>query len=847
MKKKRLIRMSSFVLPIAIVLVLMAVLRVYPFGDNTFLIWDMDWQYSSFFAHLHDILHGNASPWYSFSRAIGGDMVGVSAYYLISPFNLLFYFFDAEHIYAGIALVLLLKIGCTGWTMHYYLETKKEMTGNLIFSTAYALSGFMAAYFFNIIWLDGVLVLPLMVAGIERLVREKKYLLYTISIAFGVMTSFYMGYMLCIFSVLYFLCYYFFLSEQKKKISTVFLYAGSSLLGGMLSAVTALPALYAMRDGKTSIDLDVLHNHSAMFALTDFVEKSFAGTIEPLQITEGEPLLYVGVLAVLFLLTFFLDRNHAWKKKIGYGSLLLVMAASLYFYNLCCAWQAFNMPNGSQFRYAYLYAFVVLIIAAEEYRRTEERSVFMIAGAMLMIGLVAVRGSLLELDRKGLFLFNFLLILAYVVIALCIRDRRIRTGLFLAGMSAELFANALFFYESTPLYTSTTVSQYGAYTDRTADLVEQVKQDEGLYRTVLTGDAYRTVNDGFLWNLYGLDSYTSVESEGTQQLAFSLGYYRNMIQGIHYKDGSTLAAESLLGVKYVLTSNEMTDSFTELGKRGTVSLYENEAALPFAFFVEEEMKQVDNEDFNCFEYQKQIYENISTDVDKKVLEKAEWEPVEYVNCEQAEDGFLWITDPDEESYVDYRLHLTETGSYYMQYLGSHAAKVVAWINGEETDLGEQANVVKRLGILGPGDEVMLRCYINGVEAHSLERVYVYVENEDALHDYAEAVRAQNVEISYRLDDRITIQCANTKDKTAYVMCTIPYDKGWKVRIDGATKEAETVLGNYLLIPVEPGTHEIVLEFVPQGLAVGAAVTAAAGVLLLISSVIRKKNSRKMGQ
>ena len=358
MKKKRLIRMSSFALPIAIVLVLMAVLRVYPFGDNTFLIWDMDWQYSSFFAHLHDILHGNASPWYSFSRAIGGDMVGVLAYYLISPFNLLFYFFDAEHIYAGIAFVLLLKIGCTGWTMHYYLETKKEMAGNIIFSTAYALSGFMAAYFFNIIWLDGVLVLPLMVAGIERLVKEKKYLLYTISIAFGVMTSFYMGYMLCIFSVLYFLCYYFFLSEQKKKISTVFLYAGSSLLGGMLSAATALPALYAMRDGKTSMDLDVLHNHSAMFALTDFVEKSFAGTIEPLQITEGEPLLYVGVLSVLFLLAFFLDRNHSWKKKIGYGILLLVMAASLYFYNLCCVWQAFNMPNGSQFRYAYLYAFV---------------------------------------------------------------------------------------------------------------------------------------------------------------------------------------------------------------------------------------------------------------------------------------------------------------------------------------------------------------------------------------------------------------------------------------------------------------------------------------------------------
>lgn len=336
MKRKRLIRMSSFALPIAIVLVLMAVLRVYPFGDNTFLIWDMDWQYSSFFAHLHDILHGNASPWYSFSRAIGGDMVGVSAYYLISPFNLLFYFFDAEHIYAGIALVLLLKIGCTGWTMHYYLETKKEMAGNIIFSTAYALSGFMAAYFFNIIWLDGVLVLPLMVAGIERLVKEKKYLLYTISIAFGVMTSFYMGYMLCIFSVLYFLCYYFFLSEQKKKISTVFLYAGSSLLGGMLSAATALPALYAMRDGKTSIDLDVLHNHSAMFALTDFVGKKLCRNDRAFADHRGRAAFVRGGIVSTFPAHFFLrpelfveKENWLWNFTTCDGSIALLLQSVL--------------------------------------------------------------------------------------------------------------------------------------------------------------------------------------------------------------------------------------------------------------------------------------------------------------------------------------------------------------------------------------------------------------------------------------------------------------------------------------------------------------------------------------
>ena len=846
MQKKHLIRLASFGLPVLLSLILMAVLHVYPFGDATFLIWDMDWQYSSFFAHLHDILHGEASAWYSFSRAIGGDMVGVSAYYLISPFNLLFYFFDAAHIYAGIALVLLLKIGCTGWTMQYYLESKKRMAGNLIFSTAYALSGFMVAYFFNIIWLDGIYVLPLMILGIERLIDKRKPFLYLFCIAYGVLTSFYIGYMLCIFSVLYFICYYFFLSEGRKRIGTLFVYAGSSLLGGMLSAVTALPALYAMRDGKTSIDSAVWENHSAMFGLKDFIEKSFAGTIESLQITEGEPLLYAGVLSVIFLIIFFLDGRNGWKKKIGYGMLLVFMGASLYFYNLCCAWQAFNMPNGSQFRYAFLYVFVVLILAAEEYRKFYEPEQMdgekaekirdVVAVVLLLAGMFLVKGKLEDLDRKGVFLCNLLLLAGYLGILLCVKNRQIRTGMFLAGMSAELLANALLFYQNTPLYTSTTVSEYQTYIENTQELVKQVKEDSGLYRTVLTGDAYRTVNDGFLWNLYGLDSYTSVESEATQQMAFNLGYYRNMIQGIHYKDGSTLAAESFLGVKYLLTSKEVTDSFKELGKSETVRLYENQDALPVAFFVKDTMKQVENEDFNCFAYQDAIYQNLLTGQAQDIFTQAVWEPVEYVNCEQTGDGSLWITDPKEESYVDYRLHITEKSNYYIQYLGSHASKVIAFIDGEEMDLGEQPNVVKRLGTLDEADDVILRCYISGEEAHTLEKVYVYSENEEALQQYAKEVCAQNVEIFHKRDDKITVRCKREEDGTGYLMCTIPYDRGWKIKVDGQKVTAEQVLGNYLLIPVESGEHEIVMQFVPQGLYPGAAITACAVLIVCVAVV-----------
>ena len=217
MTHKRKLGLASFFMPVFLMAVAMVILKVFPFGNHTFLIWDMDWQYSSFFVHLHDILHGEASAWYSLSRAIGGDMIGVSAYYLISPFNILFYFFDETNIYIGICIVMILKIGLIGWSMNYYLMTKHESVGNLMFSTAYALSGFVTAYFFNIIWLDGIMLLPLMVLGIERLIDNRRYMLYIITIGLAIATSFYIGYMLCIFSVLYFVCYFFCFQNKRKK------------------------------------------------------------------------------------------------------------------------------------------------------------------------------------------------------------------------------------------------------------------------------------------------------------------------------------------------------------------------------------------------------------------------------------------------------------------------------------------------------------------------------------------------------------------------------------------------------------------------------------------------------
>ena len=218
------------------------------------------------------------------------------------------------------------------------------------------------------------------------------------------------------------------------------------------------------------------------------------------------------------------------------------------------------------------------------------------------------------------------------------------------------------------------------------------------------------------------------------------------------------------------------------------------------------------------------------------------------NCTVESDGSLLIDDTEKESYVDYQLQIDKEGSYYVQYLGSQVSTVTLIVNGEQENLEEQANVVKRLGYLKDKDEVILRCYLKGEGAHSTEQVYVYFEDEGILQQYATKVQQQEVAFQHKLDDNITIQCNNTKEENSYMLCTIPYDAGWNVTVDGKKAEVFTALGNYMLFEISPGEHVIEMKFIPQGLCMGIAVSVVTIVLLLlffgISQVRKQKNGEK---
>jgi uncharacterized membrane protein YfhO len=817
MTKRRGIQLASFFLPVVIIIISMAISGQYPFGDKTLLIHDMNGQYHTFFVHLSDILHGRASALYSFSRALGGDMVSVAAYYLMSPFNLIFFFFDADNIYIGIILLTLLKCGATGFTMNYYLCRREDTWNTLIFSTSYALSAYFVAYGSNIMWFDGVMILPIIVLGIERLIEEDRFLTYLLALAYGVITNFYIGYMLCIFSVMYFVVYYAVISEGRRRVSPVICYAASSLIGGLLSGIVALPTLYALRGGKNQYNDMIVRDWSKTVQEKTLALNAFVGTITDTQMTSGTALIYCGVFTFMMATMYFFLGNVAIRRKIGYGLLLVVMVFSITHVATNYIWQGFSVPAGANYRFSFIYIFLVLIIASEAFAqmmryigRTDVQTVAvkLIPCVLLLALMFIVRREFALLGHRYIFAVNVILIITYTFLVIIMQHRQAANAVMLAIVSAELCLGILCHNYTAPVYQlGESRSDFDGYVEDMDELVDYVKQDGAFFRTVISDDAYRTPNDGFFYNLYGLDSYTSLEQEMTQYTAFELGYYRHMVLGIHYQTGSTHAAETLLGVKYMISDAEQFIGYELIAESGSYKLYKNETALPMALPADGNIVYVNNDDYDVFRYQNDIFASLSS-VGEEIFERVE------LNVRENNDGALAICVPVEQQ-----------GTYYLQYLTADVSDLAVTVNGELLSLGE--NPVKNLGALSVGDSVIITCRAGADVADALDKLFVYRENEEVLAHYAADINSAGVTVEKKSESHIVAHYDNENADGGYLLFTIPFDVGWHATVDGEATAFTSAAGNFIAVPVGVGEHTVELTYIPRGLKKGAAISAVA--------------------
>lgn len=189
---------------------------VWPFGDGTVLIIDSLHQYLPFYTDFHEKLVHRSSLLYSFSAGLGYNFWATYAYYLASPTNFLIALVPKANVCDFMDYSILVKVALCGGIFTWYLYRRRRRSGlfPVAFGTMYALSFYMIGYYFNLMWLDSIAMLPLIMKGIEqicgigddgRMDDSSDGRLYGLALFYGLWCNYYIGFMLCLFSVLYYI------------------------------------------------------------------------------------------------------------------------------------------------------------------------------------------------------------------------------------------------------------------------------------------------------------------------------------------------------------------------------------------------------------------------------------------------------------------------------------------------------------------------------------------------------------------------------------------------------------------------------------------------------------------
>lgn len=214
-------------------------LGFYPFDENglTTMMSDQRDQYVTYMRTYQNALKNGGNLIYSLSKVFGGDFQSLFTYYLASPFNLFVIFISSKDIPTFFFFTSIIKMSFASGNMYLLARyvTKKRRISFIAFSIAYGLISYAFVYLFNFMFLDGLMIIPLVTLGFEMLEKDKIQWLYPLSLAYALLTSWYIGAMICFYLVILFVLKVVLMKcDIKTRIKYALRFIVYSLVGGLL-------------------------------------------------------------------------------------------------------------------------------------------------------------------------------------------------------------------------------------------------------------------------------------------------------------------------------------------------------------------------------------------------------------------------------------------------------------------------------------------------------------------------------------------------------------------------------------------------------------------------------------
>lgn len=787
--------------------------EVYPFGPESFLTEDLKYQYIDFFTWFRHVLTGEANVFYSFAQGMGSNTWGLYSYYLASPFNLIILLFDEAHLTLAIYVIVALKLACMNTAMAWYLRRRftLQRTWALALALCYTWSTWTATNLRNPLWLDALILLPLMAWSCRQLLRTGRFIGLSLLVAADVITCWYMAYitlLFCCLFVLFELAVMIYDDEVRPARSWI---AGRAvrftvaiLLGLGLSAWTFVPTVLAMMGGGAKTAVGMFQTYPTAL-IRGFLP--FAWNID------HAPQFYTGLIPLVLAISMLFEKRIDKRLR----ALTLVFAGFLVVSSvlgpLMYVWCGFRQPNGFYCRIAFLLSFLEIWAAAFLLmRRAACRAEGSNTRTVSWTEAGGRSACAAPIARKLAPFGTLVLVLADL------------------GFNAHVCWNQL--YINYPQDTHDT------YVNDADTQVRELKQldADAFYRVDKTYNrAGAAFNEGIAHGFNQLSTYSSANNPQAVAFLNSLGYSSEGEFSSVYA-APNLVMDSLLGVRYIGSWSKPVESTeTTLPHSNVTSpLHCNPHALSLGY---PSANGTDSESTlqgdNPFERQNALFAEL-TGIDRPLYTQ-----LQGVDQSRSDASITWAVELPAHT-IGYTYAQTGVESDWSQSVGLIVGGEM--ISSEATRFSHNVRAFGESGDESTQHEISMVQGSPETQLPPKSQCLFYALNIDVFEEGIERLQSRQFVPDVFEDGRV--EGTYNAEKQTDLVLSIPYDKGWSAIIDGKEVALSPAFGGGMSqIQVPEGSHRIEMRFRSPGFTVGCAVSIAALAACLVVVRVQKRGGQ----
>lgn len=879
----------AFLLPLITLIILFAnnEIALFSYTNKTIISFDMQSQYICYMRDFRNALLNHESLVYSTEKVFGGDYLSIYTFYLSSPFNFLVIFFKEEALPLFFAWTSILKMSIA--SLNFYLLVRfynhQFSYKKIIFAIGYGLISYSFVYISNYMWLDGVMILPLVVLGLYFLEQKKHLWLYPVAIAYSLMTSWYIGFMIAVFAVVFFI-YLFVTTFNKENLSfakLLFRFFVFSLVGGLISAVYWLTAAFHFDGTKAIAQIPNNEFFSLSMVLSGLLENSYP-QMNLISQNQNFITMFVGSVPLVYFVLYFFNKEYAWKNRLGLLCIVL-------FY-LFCSWNnvltallhGAREPTWFPGRYSFVIGFMVAFIATlsiEEAHKLHplKYAIPLVAAAIvLLIVLTTKHSERLEkypLSGGSLVIYLLTVFVGFSVSFFYQRRNEFKNQVFVD----KILPNALLILLVVQVISSYRggnnvfntnahyLQSYDTYLkdDRYSASINKIKKydnatfNSAFYRMEMTFNRpgnYNLVNNNPMFYSYnGLSNFSSTSKKDADYFMKKLGFHYNYFFN-KYDHGSTYSINSLLGIKYLVEDEEASqnlhpyflnyETFERIKslEDDGINYYYNPRAIGLGFmsdktssyFINEGDRNAETDNvywYDRLEYQNAIFGTFDRSINQKIFKPLEQvsfiTPLDY---EEDEFGIKTYLNVKKGNKVTITYSLPGEGKNMPVYFGekNNFEQATFELNDEIMDV----NNYWHNGIASvPESEIDMYTLIIRFDQDFDKvtlRPELYYEDLSVSKLYLDSLKNQEFvvdKISGSLTSKSYVGHINVTNNNKDLIFTLPIENNIKVLIDGKKQETFTKFNIFTAVSLEGlsnGTHNVTIKYQDTGLSVALPIT-----------------------